>query len=118
MNKIANLFKSKPKKDAYICPELHATITEKVDEGMVPAIIICPICMQKDGKRAMARSLGYQVNQNMNAAIEWYKPDQAQLLEITSSLDAKGAEQTIEAVKKGHLMSRVKPVKLEKNEIN
>lgn len=67
----------KGKKNVYICPKGHKTVTVDADEGVTPFMLRC---RQKDddGKHnctEMGRSSMYQVDQNLTAEYEWYKPD-------------------------------------------
>lgn len=67
----------KGKKNIYVCPKGHNTVTIDTDEGVTPFMLRC---RQKDddGKHnctEMARSSMYQVDQNITAEYEWYKPD-------------------------------------------
>lgn len=90
-----------PTVDAYVCPDLHVTITKVVAEkGKVPPEISCQMCKQP------ARSLGFNVNQNFNPHFEWYKPDQADILRLTSGMDIPQQNRFIEMVNKGMLVAR------------
>jgi hypothetical protein len=73
------------KKNAYICPFDHITITIEVDDGTTPMLLRC---RQKsdDGKHActeMARSSWYNLTPSqeaMDPEYEWYKPNSGHVL--------------------------------------
>lgn len=60
-------------KDAYICNNLHYVITLHKDDGTTPMFMNCPICKER------ATSRMGQVNQNLPATYEWFKPTPAEL---------------------------------------
>lgn len=62
------------KVNAYICEELHITVTKNVDAGVTPMFIGCPECKKIHSKHAMATSRMYRVNQSIPHTHEWYKP--------------------------------------------
>lgn len=94
--------KNNTKKDCYVCPDLHTTITEVIHDGRVPNMIVCPACKQK------ALSMGFHVNQNFEATFEWYRPNDAELLKLTSGLDKPSANRIHDHVNKGLLLCRAK----------
>lgn len=59
---------NKGNKNAYICSNLHSTVTEYADSGVTPMFISCPICKE------MSTSMMGRVNQSIEATHEWYKP--------------------------------------------
>ncbi len=64
--------------NVYQCEKcLEVTVTEDVDEGTTPFMILC----RKQGCDGMAKSALYRVNQNLKATHEWYRP------ETTAGLD-------------------------------
>lgn len=94
--------------NAYVCTELHTTITKNIDEGPIPMMIACPLT--DCGKPA--RSMMYQVNQNFHHTIEWYSPDKAELLRMSTQYEKPAYLQMVELVQKGGLISRlVEPTK-------
>lgn len=95
----------KTKKDCYVCPDLHTTITEVIHDGHVPNIIVCPVCKQK------ALSLGFHVNQNFEASFEWYRPTDSELLTLTAGLTKPESNRIFDHVNKGLLLCRVKEKK-------
>lgn len=99
------------RKDAYICPELHATITE-VRAGTplgakVPPLIHCPVCGEP------AQSLRYRVNQELHANIEWYRPNPDELKAMQLNMKNDEVAAMNDYLNKGMLLSKVKKDKQE-----
>lgn len=65
----------KGSKNAYICDNLHATVTEHKDDGVTPMFIECPVC------NAQATSRMGRVNQKLESTHEWYKPSEQDVIE-------------------------------------
>lgn len=87
--------------DAYVCYNLHIVITKiSAEDGKVPPSIACPKCGTE------ARSQGFHVNQNLTPIYEWYKPTQADILRLTSTMQPPEANRLIEMTNKGLLLSR------------
>jgi hypothetical protein len=104
----------KPRIDAYICPDLHATITILLENqnGRPPANIKCTQCDQQ------ARSQGFYVNQNFSPIFEWYKPTEEEVKELANKIKEKPEyNRFCDLINKGMLVSRLY-VKPEKNESN
>lgn len=77
--------------NAYICPELHITVTkDENEEGVTPFVIVCPKCQKH------ARSQMHVVNQSLKPTHEWYIPN---------NYDGLGYHE-IEYVKSGGLLLR------------
>lgn len=57
------------KKNQYVCPEGHSTVTIEHDEGTTPFLIKCTKCT------CMAMSRFYRVDREAKPTHEWYKPD-------------------------------------------
>lgn len=72
--------------NAFICPDLHCTITKNVDDGFTPQAVGCPTCGQE------AESRGYNVNQQLNPVIEWFRPSEAEMQASMLSKTPKDAE--------------------------
>lgn len=70
----------KGKKNAYICPRLHATITIDREEGTTPMFLMCPVCEEQ------AVSKMYQLDQSLEPTHEWYKPDEKEIEDEITSL--------------------------------
>lgn len=106
MEKVINLNPEKPKRkliDAYICPELHATVTRirEGSEGKAVRVISCPECKQP------AQSQNYNINQNFEPVIEWYKPDENEMKSASLSMEKSEFERFSEYVNKGGLLSKL-----------
>lgn len=67
--------KPKRKINAYICDNLHATITEDLIEGTTPMFIFCKQCVSDGVEMMMASSRMYRVNQTLKATHEWFRPN-------------------------------------------
>jgi hypothetical protein len=99
----------RPKKNAYICNNLHVTVTEDVDEGVTPPYMPCPEC----GRRATSRM--YCVNQDFDASHEWFKPNEAEIIkeaQFKATAYRMAYENVLQAVQKhiaaGGLLLRMK----------
>lgn len=90
--------------DAYVCPELHILLTEKVDEGKQPMRISCIQCGQP------AISLAYNVNQNFVATMEWYRPTEAEMQIEMLKMKTPEFNRFKEFIIKGGLLARPKQV--------
>lgn len=93
--------KERKRIDAYICQDLHTTITKVIDEGSVPPMVTCPTCHQP------ARSMGFHVNQNFSHTVEWYKPTQAEMDAQSLKMKKDEFDRFKEYVTKGALISRL-----------
>lgn len=62
------------KVNAYICDNLHITVTKNIDEGVTPMFIGCPECKALCDEYEAATSRMYRVNQSIPHTHEWYKP--------------------------------------------
>ena len=60
--------------NAYVCDNLHITVTKDVDRGVTPMFIGCPECKTLYKKHLMASSRMYRVNQSAPHTHEWYRP--------------------------------------------
>lgn len=78
MSNSINTNPKKLKKNAFICANLHATITEDIDEGVTPMFIPCEGCAAIGIENA-ARTQMYMVDQTFDATHEWYKPKHEEL---------------------------------------
>jgi hypothetical protein len=67
--------KQKVSVNAYVCENLHATVTSYKDSGTTPMFILCPICET----RAVSK-MG-MINQALEANYEWYKPTDKEIIE-------------------------------------
>lgn len=56
--------------NAYVCYNLHSTITVQLDDGSIPAILKC----QTEGCNMPSRSMLGMVNQKFPPTHEWFKP--------------------------------------------
>ncbi len=86
--------------NAYICEDLHITVTNDKDEGTTPFMIPCPVC------NSAATSRMYKVNnknENLKPTHEWYKPEPKEWDLLSDN--------AIEHVKQGGLMLRKIPKK-------
>lgn len=79
--------------NAYICNDLHVTITKDVDKGTTPMFISCPTC----GERATSRM--YSVNQSFTPEHEWYKPTDADVEKEVDQLLANDKDDSLPAKK-------------------
>ena len=59
--------------NAYVCANLHASVTIHRNDGVTPMFINCPIC----GMQATSR-MG-NVNTNFKPVFEWYAPTEAEI---------------------------------------
>ncbi len=86
------------KVNVYTCPACgYHTVTIDVDEGVTPAFICCPACGHEG-----AASHFYQVPQHYAPEIEWFKPTDEELRQVTrrqlgESPEAFAAEFPLEA---------------------
>lgn len=64
---------AEPRINAYICNNLHITVTIDGDKGVTPMFISCPKC---DG---MASSRMYDVDTSIMPTHEWYLPNEADI---------------------------------------
>jgi hypothetical protein len=60
--------------NAYVCFNLHITVTKNVDEGVTPMFIACPKCFKQ------AISMMYNVNQSSKPTQQWYKPTRDEIV--------------------------------------
>lgn len=86
--------------NAYVCPELHTTITKNVDDGFIPSEIGCLQCQQP------ARTMQFQVNQSFKPIAEWYMPSKAEQQAYCLGLKKDEADRYLAHIRKGGLMSR------------
>jgi hypothetical protein len=100
--------KERPKKkiNAYICSELHATVTEDVHQGTTPMFIECPKC-KSNHKMNAARSQMYLVNQSLPPSHEWYKPIAEQMPAIQAEYGS-AFKLVLEHLNQGGLLLREK----------
>lgn len=100
------------KKNAYVCPQLHITVTEDRDEGTTPMFIDCPNCpvlpSEKEEVKRMAVSLMYRINQNLNATHEWYKPTKSEMDDFFADMYPGAFQALHKHVKDGGLLIREK----------
>lgn len=100
------------KKNAYVCPQLHITVTEDRDEGTTPMFINCPDCgpalTPEEGEKRMAGSIMYRINQNLSATHEWYKPTKTEMDDLYADLNPRSFKSILEHVKLGGLLLREK----------
>lgn len=61
-------------KNAYVCTNLHTTVTVNKDNGVTPMFISCPVCNER------AASMMYKINQALEPTHEWYKPTEEQII--------------------------------------
>jgi len=59
--------------NAYICGQLHSTITQNKDEGVTPMFITCDQC------NGRATSKMYMVDQALQPTHEWFKPTEDEI---------------------------------------
>ncbi len=101
---IANNKKPEPKRyvDAYICPDLHTTITKVCKDavGHPPMRIKCTQCDQP------AQSQGFNVNQSFSPVFEWYKPTPDQMKVLTLNMKKDEYNRFTELTSKGLLVAR------------
>jgi len=82
--------------NAYVCPQLHATITVVNDVGATPMFIPCPICSDRASSRM------FDVNQNIKPTHEWYSPNEEEMIQLENNKEF----QLIQHVKDGGLLFR------------
>lgn len=91
--------------NAYICPNIHVTITKNLDNGFIPERLACPDCDQ------ISVTMMYLVNQEkFTPVIEWFKPTEGEIQAAELSMSKEHAKSHRDYVNKGGLISR--PVKL------
>jgi hypothetical protein len=98
-NKIAQ-GRTKGMVNAFICPDLHSITTKNADDGIIPNQISCPQC----GQTAM--SMMYQVNQNLGAVVEWYRPTLSEMDASSISMTDEQFEGRKKYISNGGLLSR------------
>lgn len=86
--------------NAYICPNIHATITKNVDNGFIPDQIVCPKCDEP------ALSMVYHVNQNFTPIVEFFMPSESQIQAAELSLSKEQAASHRHYLNNGGLISR------------
>lgn len=86
--------------NAYVCPDLHTMITVNIDNGHIPDRVACKICDQP------AVSMMYQVNQNLNPVVEWFRPTQGEMDAAMLTMDNQTAKEHKEYIYSGHLIAR------------
>ena len=98
--------------NAYVCGNLHVTVTEDRDVGTTPMFIQCPKCgMPTTAEQellSMGRSLMYKVNQKEEATHEWYKPTEDEMADLCNDMSEGAFRQIAEHVKQGGLLFREK----------
>ncbi len=68
------------KVNAYVCYNLHVTVTTLKDEGVTPMFIACPKCMKR------ATSMMFEVNQESKPTQQWYKPTRDEIVEEAKAI--------------------------------
>jgi len=86
--------------NAYICSELHSTITTNVDNGFIPDQIVCPKCDE------VALSMVYHVNQNLTPIVEFFRPSESQIQAAELSMTKEQALSHRNYLNNGGLISR------------
>lgn len=92
-------------KNAYVCYYLHVTVTEDRDNGVTPMFIGCPQCSFPP---TMAKSMMYQIDQDIPATHEWYYPTPAELRVLRIDLEPGAFAPVRDHVQKGGLLLRAK----------
>ena len=98
----------KGKINAYICEDLHTTITENLHEGTTPMFITCRECEKTSRTPRMATSRMYRVNQSLKATHEWYNPNGEELKQELANAHPLSHAGLLEHVGKGGLLLRKK----------
>jgi hypothetical protein len=99
--------------NAYVCGNLHITITEDRDQGTTPMFIDCPQCKPTSGTfptETMAGSMMYRVNQSLIATHEWYRPNKKELQDLYRDTKMGEFKDRAEYLKQGGLLFRKKEV--------
>lgn len=91
--------------NAYVCHDLHATVTEDIEEGVTPMFILCPKCNAL-GAQNKATSMMYQVNQMLFPTHEWYKPTADDWKELAAEIYPPAVQAMRDHVEKGGLLLR------------
>lgn len=86
--------------NAYICEDLHIIITKNMDNGYAPAQVGCPTCDK------VCNSLGFNVNQNLSHAVEFFKPTEAQIQAASLTMTKKEHATHMDYLNRGGLISR------------
>lgn len=91
-------------KNAYVCSNLHSTVTINTDQGTTPMIIACPQCNER------AMSMMYNVNQQLEPSHEWYSPTDEDWKDLKADISSKEVIANMQHhVAKGGLLLR--PIK-------
>jgi hypothetical protein len=93
------------KRNVYVCPVNHKTVTVDTAEGTTAMTIECPLCAE-NGEHVMAHSSFYRVPQNLIPTHEWYKATDEDLANLKSELAPRFFQPLLEHVKNGGLLFR------------
>jgi hypothetical protein len=101
----ADALKRQGKRNVYVCPKDHKTVTVDSTDGVTSFIIACPVC-EENGEQSEAHSSFYRVPQNLRPTHEWYKPTESDLANLKADMHAVPFASLLDHVNQGGLLFR------------